>query len=124
MIQSGHSQMRQVHILMDLSLPVMDGCEAIRRLKADPETAAATPIIALIAHALAEDETTALIARANHFNTLPAILNAPRRITEPLDRLGQLDDAWGKPAQTAEVKLKPAAFQQTAKASDKKSTTP
>jgi len=54
----------------------------------------------------------------------PSILNAPRRITEPLDRLGQLDDAWGKPAQTAEVKLKPAASQQTAKARYKKSTTP
>jgi hypothetical protein len=54
----------------------------------------------------------------------PSILNAPRCITEPLDRLVQLDDAWGKPAQTAEVKLKPAASQQTAKARYKKSTTP
>ena len=42
-------------ILMDLSLPVMDGWEAIRRLKADPETAT-IPIIALTAHARAEDE--------------------------------------------------------------------
>ena len=46
MIQSGQSQMRRVHILMDVSLPVMDGWEAIRRLKADPETAA-IPITAL-----------------------------------------------------------------------------
>ena len=110
-------------ILMDLSLPVMDGCEAIRRLKADPETAT-IPIIALTAHARAEDEKTARDAGATDFDTLPAILNAPRCITEPLDRLGQLYDAWGKPDQTAEVKMKPAASQQTAKASDNKSITP
>ena len=36
-------------ILMDLSLPIIDGWEAIRRLKADPETRP-TPIIALTAH--------------------------------------------------------------------------
>jgi len=119
------TELRPAVILMDLSLPVMDGCEAILRLKADPETAAATPIIALTAHARAEDETTAPAKQGPIILTpCPSILNAPRRITEPLDRLGQLDDAWGKPAQTAEVKLKPAAFQQTAKASDKKSTTP
>jgi len=39
-------ELQPAHILMDLSLPVMDGWEAIRRLKADPETAA-IPIIAL-----------------------------------------------------------------------------
>ena len=53
-------------ILMDLSLPVMDGCEAIRRLKADSETAT-IPIIALTTHARAEDETTAPPSRGQSF---------------------------------------------------------
>jgi two-component system cell cycle response regulator DivK len=61
------TELRPAVILMDLSLPVMDGCEAIRRLKADPETAAATPIIALTAHARAEDETTAPPSRGQSF---------------------------------------------------------
>jgi len=74
MIQSGQSQMRRIRILMDLSLPVMDGWKAIRRLKADPETAA-IPIIALTAHARAEDETTARQAGANDFDTKPIDLN-------------------------------------------------
>ena len=59
---------------MDLSLPVMDGWEAIRRLKADPQTAT-IPIIALTAHARAEDEKTAREAGANDFDTKPIDLN-------------------------------------------------
>ena len=51
-------------------------------------------------------------------------LNAPRRITESLERLVQLYDAWGKPAQAAEWKQKLATFQQANKASDNKSKTP
>ena len=74
MIQSGQSQMRRVHILMDVSLPVMDGWEATRRLKGNPETAA-IPIIALTAHARAEDEKTAREAGANDFDTKPIDLN-------------------------------------------------
>jgi hypothetical protein len=56
--------------------------------------------------------------------SLPPYLNAPRRITESLERLVQLDDAWGKPAQAAEWKQKLAAFQQANKVSDSKSNTP
>ena len=41
-------------ILMDMSLPIIDGWEASRQLKADP-TVAKVPIIALTAHAMAED---------------------------------------------------------------------
>ena len=67
-------ELRPALILMDLSLPVMDGWEAIRRLKADPETAT-IPIIALTAHARAEDETTARQAGANDFDTKPIDLN-------------------------------------------------
>ena len=63
-------ELRPALILMDLSLPVMDGWEAIRRLKADPETAT-IPIIALTAHARAEDEKTARDAGATDFDTLP-----------------------------------------------------
>ena len=55
---------------------------------------------------------------------MPPILNAPRRVTESLERLVQLYEAWGKPAQAAEWKKKLAAFQQTAKAKDDKSKTP
>lgn len=60
-------------ILMDLSLPVLDGWDAIRRLKGDPTTAS-IPIIALTAHALAEDERTAREAGADDFDTKPVDL--------------------------------------------------
>ena len=57
--------------------------------------------------------------------SLPPYLNAPRRITESLERLVQLYDAWGKPAQAAEWKQKLGAFQQAAnKAAEKKGAQP
>ena len=49
-----------------------------------------------------------------HQASLPPIFNAPRRIQESLERLVQLYDAWGKPAQATEWKEKLAAFQQAA----------
>ena len=55
--------------------------------------------------------------------SLPPILNAPRRITESLERLVQLYDAWGKPTQAAEWKKKLAKFQQSAKATNNSSKT-
>ena len=51
-------------------------------------------------------------------------LNAPRRITEALERLVQLYDASGNPAQAAEWKQKLAAFQQAAKAVEKNGAQP
>ena len=57
-------------ILMDLSLPVMDGWEASRRLKADAETRA-IPIIALSAHALEGERDRALAAGCDDFDTKP-----------------------------------------------------
>jgi CheY-like chemotaxis protein len=57
-------------ILMDLELPVVDGWEATRRLKADPATRA-IPIIALSAHALAGARETALAAGCDDFDTKP-----------------------------------------------------
>jgi two-component system response regulator len=68
------TELRPALILMDLSLPVMDGWEAIRRIKGNPETAT-IPIIALTAHARAEDEKTARDAGANDFDTKPVDLN-------------------------------------------------
>lgn len=56
--------------------------------------------------------------------SLPPYLNAPRRITESLERLVQLYDAWGKPAQAAEWKQKLATFQQAAQAAEKKVAQP
>ena len=57
-------------VLMDLGLPVMDGWEAIRRIKADASTRA-IPIIALSAHAMAGDRTEALEAGADEYDVKP-----------------------------------------------------
>jgi two-component system cell cycle response regulator DivK len=57
-------------ILMDLDLPVIDGWEATRRIKADPATRH-IPVIALSAHALAGARETALAAGCDDFDTKP-----------------------------------------------------
>jgi len=57
-------------VLMDLSLPVLDGWEAARRIKAAPETSR-IPIIALTAHAMPSDQEKALAAGCDDFDTKP-----------------------------------------------------
>ena len=60
-------------VLMDMSLPVVDGWEATRRLKADPETAS-IPVIALTAHAMTGDEAKCREAGCDDFDTKPVEL--------------------------------------------------
>lgn len=70
-------------ILMDLNLPVLDGWEATRSLKADPETRD-IPVIALSAHAMDADRDTALAAGCDDFDTKPVDL---QRLLEKIARL-------------------------------------
>ena len=70
-------------ILMDLSLPVIDGWEATRRIKADPATQD-IPVIALTAHAMKEDEQKARDAGCDDYDTKPVNLN---RLLEKIGNL-------------------------------------
>lgn len=60
-------------ILLDMSLPVLDGWEAARRLKSDAATAK-IPVIALTAHAMVQDKEKALAAGCDDFDTKPVEL--------------------------------------------------
>ena len=73
-------------VLMDMSLPEVDGWEATRQLRAAPETRT-VPIIALTAHAMAGDRERALEAGANDYDTKPV---------ELARLLGKIDALLGK----------------------------
>ncbi len=70
-------------ILMDVSLPELDGLEVTRLLKADPATSS-IPIIVLTAHAMTSDRDSALAAGCNDFETKPIELP---RLVEKMGRL-------------------------------------
>lgn len=70
-------------ILMDLSLPVLDGWEATRRIKAAPDTRH-IPIIGLTAHAVAADRDKCLEAGCDDYDTKPVELG---RLLEKIERL-------------------------------------
>ena len=73
---------RPALILMDVSIPLVDGWEATRRLKADPATAS-IPIIALTAHALASDQQKAFDAGCDGYIAKPA---EPRVVLAAVER--------------------------------------
>ena len=86
-IEKARAEMPDI-ILMDMSLPVLDGWEATRQLKADASTAK-IPVIALTAHAMTSDRDKALAAGCDDFDTKPVEL--PRllgKIDEMLKKSG------------------------------------
>jgi CheY-like chemotaxis protein len=87
--QNGHEALQQAFtlrpslIVMDLSLPGLDGWEATRRLKADPRTKD-IPVIALTGHALAGHSKGAIEAGCDAFITKPCL---PERLLDEIRKM-------------------------------------
>jgi CheY-like chemotaxis protein len=80
-------------ILMDMSLPVLDGWEATRQLKADPRTRP-IPVIALTAHAMGGDREKALATGCDEYETKPVELT--RLLAKIQALLGGMASAEGE----------------------------
>ena len=70
-------------ILMDMSLPIMDGWQATRTLKSDPETKN-IPVIALTAHAMSSDRNKAMEAGCDDYDTKPVDF---KRLLDKIEKL-------------------------------------
>jgi CheY-like chemotaxis protein len=75
-------------ILLDMSLPIMDGWEAARQLKANPETKG-IPILGLSAHAMTPDRDKAIAAGCDDYDTKP--VDIKRLLGKIQDLLGTSD---------------------------------
>ncbi|HKI86980.1 MAG TPA: response regulator [Thermoanaerobaculia bacterium] len=73
-------------ILMDMSLPVLDGWQATRQIKDDPETGS-IPVIALTAHAMSDDRQKTLEAGCDDYDTKPVEL--PRLLEKIQNQLNK-----------------------------------
>jgi two-component system, cell cycle response regulator DivK len=90
--QQGVDMARSAHpdiILMDMSLPVMDGWEATRRVKSDDATRR-TPVIGLTAHAMSGDREKAIEAGCDDYDTKPVELD---RLIGKIQRLLGVEEA-------------------------------
>ena len=81
-VEMAHSEAPDL-ILMDMSLPVVDGWTATRQIKDDPATSQ-VPIIALTAHAMAGDREKALEAGCDDYDSKPIEFD---RLVEKMDAL-------------------------------------
>jgi two-component system cell cycle response regulator DivK len=79
-------------ILMDMSLPVLDGWEATRRVKANPQTRH-IPVIALTAHAMTGDRDKAMEAGCDDYDTKP--IDLPRLLSKITTQLEKAKTAHG-----------------------------